>query len=124
MSERAQRSGVPAVTASSHQEGGAGYGEGLFVQVGAAEEQQNVAMVFSFIKTECFCKLPQLVQVRRELQPGGAHMGSTLMSRSQFNSTLFIQGLLQSGLSLQTQSLPQPPPQTSNSGRKNSFLTG
>lgn len=53
-----------------HQEGGARDGEGLFVQVGAAEEHQNVAVMFLFIKPERFCELPQLLQVRRELQPG------------------------------------------------------
>lgn len=55
---------------SPHQKGGARDGEGLFVQVGAAEEHQNVAVMFLFIKPERFCELPQLLQVRRELQPG------------------------------------------------------
>lgn len=53
----------------SHQERGARYGEGLFVEVGAAEQQQDVAVMFSFIKLEHLRELPQLVQVRRELQP-------------------------------------------------------
>lgn len=47
----------------THQEGGARYGEGLFVEVGAAEQQQNVAMMFSFIKLEHLRQFPQLVQV-------------------------------------------------------------
>lgn len=53
----------------SHQERGTRYGEGLFVEVGAAEQQQDVAVMFSFIKLEHLREVPQLVQVRRELQP-------------------------------------------------------
>lgn len=52
----------------SHQKGGAGYGEGLFVEVGATEQQQNVTVMLSFVKPEHLCELPQLIQVRRELQ--------------------------------------------------------
>lgn len=40
------------------QEGGARYGEGLLIQVSTAEQQQNVAIVFSFIELEHVCKLP------------------------------------------------------------------
>lgn len=54
----------------SHQKGGTRYGKGLFVKVCAAEQQQNVAVMFSFVKLEHLGELPQLIQVRRELQPG------------------------------------------------------
>lgn len=55
--------------AQSHQKGGARYSEGLFVEVGAAEQQQNVAVMFSFVKLEHLRQLPQLIQVWGELKP-------------------------------------------------------
>lgn len=55
-------------SAASHQEGGARYGEGLFVEVGAAEQQQNVGVVFPFVNLERLGELTQVLQVRRELQ--------------------------------------------------------
>lgn len=58
-------------SAASHQEGGARYGEGLFVEVGAAEQQQNVAVMFPFVKLERLSELTQVLQVRRELQTEG-----------------------------------------------------
>lgn len=58
-------------SAASHQEGGARYGEGLFVEVGAAEQQQNVSVVFPFVKLECLGELTQVLQVRRELETEG-----------------------------------------------------
>lgn len=51
----------------SHQEGGARYGKGLFIQVSAAEQQQNEAVMLPLVELEHLCKLPQLIEVRREL---------------------------------------------------------
>lgn len=69
VSRSCQNHVTACVCSVSHQERGARYGEGLFVEVGAAEQQQDVAVMFSFIKLEHLRELPQLVQVRRELQP-------------------------------------------------------
>lgn len=44
-------------------------GEGLFVQVGTAEQQNHIAMMFCLVELEHVSQLPQLVQVWRELQP-------------------------------------------------------
>lgn len=58
-------------SAASHQKGGTRYGEGLFVEVGAAEQQQNVGVVFPFVKLEHLGKLTKALQVRRERQTEG-----------------------------------------------------
>lgn len=38
-------------------------GEGLFVQVGTAEQQNHIAMMFCLVELEHVSQLPQLVQV-------------------------------------------------------------
>ena len=52
-----------------HQEGGARDGKGLLVEVGAGEEQQQVPRVLLLVVLQELSHLPQILQVRGELQP-------------------------------------------------------
>lgn len=53
------------------QEAGARDGKGLLIEVGAAEEQEHVGLVFLPVLAKNLRELPQLSQVRREPQRPG-----------------------------------------------------
>ena len=58
-----------------HQEGGPGDGEGLLVEVGRAEEKQDVAGVLLLVQMQHVRQVAQLVQVGGKLQPGREERG-------------------------------------------------
>lgn len=52
-----------------YQERGSRNGKGLLVEICTTEEKQDISSVLGLVKLQQLSQLPQLVQVRRELQP-------------------------------------------------------